>query len=149
MLFSERDSDSCLFFLLLFSVASTSLHSATALHGAAIPNPFKQLPWVAKKERDREARRLKQESAKLHRELGIAEDSTYEELTAATDLLLTRAAGDVKKKIKIEVAKDRILQIRLNERLTGLTTENKEARAQSSFEEEGYVSKCFIDFFVQ
>lgn len=106
---------------------------------AAVPNPFKKLPWNAKREREREARRLKQESAILHRELGITEDAEYEEITAACDRLILEAGDDVKAKIKIEVAKDKILQIRLNERLAGLTETSMEARAQSNYEVEGYV----------
>ncbi len=80
---------------------------------------------------------MKQERAKLHRELGIAEDATYEEIVAATDMLIAQVGSDLKAKVKIEIAKDRILQIRLNERLAGLAAESKEARAMSSFEMEG------------
>ena len=117
--------------------------SPSALNAAApaVPNPFKKLPWVAEKERQREARRMKMERAKLHRELGIVEDATYEEIVIATDNLIAAAGSDVKQKIKIEVAKDKILQIRLNERLAGLTEETKAARAQSSFEKEGCVTQ--------
>ena len=103
----------------------------------AIPNPFKALPWNVKKEQEREARRLKTESAKLHRELGIAEDATFEEIQEVTNKLIMKAEseGDVKKKIKVEVAKDRIMQIKLNERLAGLTTLTEDAKAQSRLEE--------------
>ena len=90
-----------------------------------------------KAEREREARRFKQERAKLHRELGIAEDATYEEIVTATDNLIAAAGSDVKQKIKVEIAKDKILQIRLNERLAGLTEVSKAAREQSNFEVEG------------
>ena len=105
----------------------------------AMPNPMSKLPWNVRRERIREARRLKHESAKLHRQLGIAEDSTYEQITMATDDLIRRSGGDIKKKIKIEMAKDQILQIRLNERLAGLTKVTAEARQQSTYEVEGYV----------
>jgi hypothetical protein len=106
-----------------------------------IPNPFKALPWNVQKDKQRQARKMKMENSKLHRELGIAEDSTYEEITAVTQTLIRKAEadGDVKKKIKIEVAKDRILQLRLNERLAGLATLTKEARAQSRVEQDEYV----------
>ena len=118
---------------------TTSLPTTpSALQAAAtIPNPFKLLPWVAEKERQREARRLKLERAKLHRELGIVEDATYEEIVQATDFLIKAAGSDIKQRIKIEVAKDKILQIRLNERLAGLATATTAARAQSNFEKEG------------
>jgi len=104
---------------------------------ATIPNPFKALPWNAKKEIEREARRYKIESASLHRELGISEDATFEEITAVTQNLIKAAneEGDVKKKIKAEIAKDRIMQIRLNERLAGLTQLTDDAKAQSRREE--------------
>lgn len=112
---------------------------AVSASSTAIPNPFKKLPWNVKKEREREARRLKQERAKLYRQLGIAEDAEYEEIVLATDTLIAKAGNNVKEKIQIEVAKDKILQIRLNERLAGLAAENKEARAMSNYEVEGYV----------
>lgn len=80
---------------------------------------------------------MKQERAKLHRELGIAEDASYEEIVTATDMLIGNVGSDLKAKVKIEIAKDRILQIRLNERLAGLAAESKEARAMSSYELEG------------
>jgi len=117
-----------------FKMSATSLKMAQR---AVIPNPFKSLPWTVKKEKEREARRLKFESASLHRELGITEDATYEEITEVTQKLIAKAdaASDIKKKIKVEVAKDRILQIRLNERLAGLKMTN-EALAQSRLEEE-------------
>jgi len=118
---------------------STSRLNAIAAVPKSVPNPFKKLPWNVQKEREREARRMKQERAVLHRELGIAEDATYEEIVAATDHLLAKAGSDLKAKIKIEVAKDKILQIRLNERLAGLAVASKDARAQSSFEVQGYV----------
>jgi hypothetical protein len=104
---------------------------------ATLPNPLSKLPWNVKREADRAARRMKQERNQLHRQLGIAEDATYEEIVVATDALIAKAAGNLKEKVKIEVAKDQILQIRLNERLAGLTATTKEARAQSRFETEG------------
>eukprot|EP00566_Odontella_aurita_P019563 CAMPEP_0113542346 /NCGR_PEP_ID=MMETSP0015_2-20120614/9554_1 /TAXON_ID=2838 /ORGANISM="Odontella" /LENGTH=296 /DNA_ID=CAMNT_0000442389 /DNA_START=143 /DNA_END=1033 /DNA_ORIENTATION=+ /assembly_acc=CAM_ASM_000160 len=126
-------------------VSQLNGRSSTALNAAvAVPNPLKALPWNARKEKEREARRLKMESAKLHREVGIAEDATFEEIQEATELMLARAEGDVKKKIKIEVAKDRIMQIRLNERLAGLTKLTSEAAAQSAAE-QGDVSEDVED----
>lgn len=117
------------------SIAPSPLASNTALRAAAtIPNPFKKLPWVAEKERQREARRLKLERAKLHRELGIIEDATYEEIVEATNNLIAAAGSDIKQKIRVEVAKDKILQIRLNERIGGMSSALEGARAQSNFE---------------
>ena len=120
-------------------LATTSATATTTvLNAAAVANPFKRLPWNVRKEKERQARRLKQERAALHRQLGIAEDATYEEIVAATEGLIARAgSNNLKEKVKIEVAKDKILQIRLNERLAGLARENKEARAMSTYEVEG------------
>jgi len=111
--------------------------SAAASQAPSLPNPFKKLPWNVKKEQERQARRMKQERAQLHRQLGIAEDATYEEIVAATDQLIAAAGSDLKAKVKIEVAKDKILQHRLNERLAGLQAESKEARAMTTYETEG------------
>jgi hypothetical protein len=116
-----------------------SLQLQAAVSLPSIANPFKKLPWVVQKERVRESRRMNLERAKLHRELGIVEDATYEEIVEATDALIARAGSDLKKKIQVEVAKDKILQIRLNERLAGLAAASRDARSQSSFEAEGYV----------
>lgn len=104
-----------------------------------IPNPFDKLPWNAEKIQKRKEWRLKLERSKLHRELGIAEDATYEEINAATDKMIARAGNDLKRKIQIEIVKDKILQIRLNERLAGLMSDivTKDAKSQSSFESEG------------
>lgn len=117
-------------------IAHASPLFSTSLQAAA-PNPFKKLPWNVQKEKERQARKIKLERSQLHRELGIAEDATYEEICAATDSLIARAGDDLKRKIKVEVAKDKILQIRLNERLAGLAAASTEARAQSTFEVDG------------
>ena len=79
------------------------------------------------------------ERSQLHRELGIAEDATYEEINEATEKMIALADGDMKRKIQIEVAKDKILQIRLNERLSGLMSDivTKDAQAQSGCETDG------------
>jgi hypothetical protein len=116
-----------------------------------IPNPFQQLPWNVEKTQRRTARKLKLERSKLHRELGIAEDATYEQILEATQILTARAEGDKKREIQIEVIKDKILQIRLNERLAGLMSDivTKDAKAQSGFESTGYVcSVLFCSVFI-
>ena len=104
---------------------------------SSIPNPLNSLPWNVEKARKKQARNLKIESANLHRQLGIADDATFEEITEVTNELIQKAEaeGDVKKKIKVEVAKDRIMQIKLNERLAGLTVLTEDAKAQSRLEE--------------
>ena len=42
-----------------------------------------------------------------------------------------------KKKIKIEIARDKIYQIRLNERIAGVRTEQEDAARVQKWEEEG------------
>ncbi len=103
----------------------------------SIPNPLNALPWNVKKAQKKQQRNLKIESANLHRQLGIAEDATFEEITEITNQLIFKAEkeGDVKKKIKVEMAKDRIMQIKLNERLAGLMELTDDAKAQSRLEE--------------
>ena len=121
----------------------TSSLRATKLAALAptIPNPFHQLPWNVEKAQKSKERKLKLERSQLHRELGIAEDATYEEINEATEKMIERADGNMKRKIQIEVVKDKILQIRLNERLAGLMSDivTKDAKAQSGFEVDGYV----------
>lgn len=72
----------------------------------------------------------------LYRELGVAEDATFEEIQEATQNLLLRHEGDLKKKVKIEITKDKIMQLRLNQRLGGMLRESKEARADSYLKED-------------
>jgi hypothetical protein len=81
------------------------------------------------------------ERSKIFRQIGIAEDATYEEIVEATDRLIIAAGNNLKQKIQIEIMKDQILQHRLNERLNGLLAQerntNQEARAMSNYELEG------------
>lgn len=125
----------------LHSSRSSPTMSTTLMRAGSkksLPNPLKALPWNVKKEQERAARKLKLESSSLHRELGIADDATFEEIMEVTQKLCQNAEadGDIKKKIKVEVAKDRIMQIRLNERLAGLATLTEDAKAQSRLEEQ-------------
>lgn len=106
------------------------------MNAAAMANPLKKLPWNVQKEKEREARRLKLEGAKLYRELGVTEDATFEEIQEATQNLLLRHEGDLKKKVKIEITKDKIMQLRLNQRLGGMLKESKEAKADSYLNED-------------
>lgn len=101
-----------------------------------IPNPLAKLPWNVAKEKAREERRLKQEAALLYRELGVAEDSSFEEIQEATATLLARYENDIKKRVKVEITKDKIMQIRLNQRLSGITKENADAAASIYLAEE-------------
>lgn len=119
-------------------MSSTTLQAQKKKSSSStIPNPLNSLPWNVAKAQKKKARNLKIESANLHRQLGIAEDATFEEIQEVTNKLILQAEkdGDIKKKIKVEVAKDRIMQIKLNERLAGLTAVTEDAKAQSRLEE--------------
>lgn len=102
----------------------------------ALPNPLKRLPWNVQKEREREERRLKQEGAMLYRELGVAEDATFEEIQEATATLVARYENDLKKRVKVEMTKDKIMQLRLNQRVGGMIRENKDAAASTYLKED-------------
>ena len=53
------------------------------------------------------------------RMLGIAEDATYDEVESAYAELLERYKGQTKQTIKLQVAKDKILDFRLRQRMSG------------------------------
>jgi hypothetical protein len=118
----------------------------STLNALSAPKLFKQLPWNAQKERARLARKLKLERSDLHRQVGVAEGASYEEIVEVTNELIARAGSDVKAKIKIEIAKDKILQLRLNERLAGLARVESDARAQSKLEGNRYVVCIVLSF---
>jgi hypothetical protein len=110
-----------------YRTATTTTVTALRMAAVAIPNPLKKLPWNVKKEQERANYRRKLERSRLHRQLGIPEDATYEEIVAATDRLVAAADGNLKEKVQI------------NERLAGLQSTSQEARAMSSYELEGCV----------
>ena len=101
------------------------------------------------REEKRKARRLSIDNAALFRELGLPEDATYEDVASRTEHLieLTRLAVDdggsttknegIKRRIKIEIARDKIYQIRLNERISGVRSEQDDAARVSKLEESG------------
>lgn len=55
----------------------------------------------------------------LYRKFGIAEDADYDEIVAAYERLRGKSADDKKELIRLEVAKDRILEDRLRQRMSG------------------------------
>ncbi|KAL1524724.1 hypothetical protein AB1Y20_019607 [Prymnesium parvum] len=55
----------------------------------------------------------------LFRLLGLAEDATYDEVTSAYEELASKYKGETKRLIKLQVAKDKILDFRLKQRMTG------------------------------
>lgn len=95
-------------------------------------NLYKKLPWNVQREQERRARQLRRETAALYRELGIPEDATFEEINEATDNLKRLYRDDLKKQIKIDVWKDKIMQLRLEQRMGGLMSVSSEARQDTT-----------------
>ena len=133
---------------------SPSLHSAMTARGASssgksskgkpfeIPNIYDGLPWNAEREERRRVRRLAIANASLFRELGLPEDATYEDVDSRTRHLIDMTADlpkneGIKRRIKIEIARDKIYQIRLNERISGVRSEQDDAARVSKLEEAG------------
>ena len=52
-----------------------------------------------------------------YRLMGLDTDASYDEIESAYESLITQYAGDAKRKIKLSVAKDKILEDRLQQRL--------------------------------
>ena len=125
------------------SLALNSAISARAGPGLPkLPNPYEGLPWNAEREERRKQRRLAIANAALFRELGLPEDATYEDVAARTKHLIDLAADlpkneGIKRRIKIEIARDKIYQIRLNERISGVRAEQEDAARVSKLEEAG------------
>ncbi|KAL3766032.1 hypothetical protein ACHAWU_002747 [Discostella pseudostelligera] len=121
---------------------SLALNSAISAVPSKLPNPYQNLPWVTEREEKRKQRRLTLDNAALFRELGLPEDATYEDVEAKTKFLISLTEGlpkneGIKKRIKIEIARDKIYQIRLNERITGVRQEQEDAARVTKLEEEG------------
>lgn len=95
----------------------------------AVPNVMAKLPWNVKRDQERKERYLRREAAKLYREMGITEDATFEEINEATETMKRQYKDDLKKQIKIDVIKDKIMQLRLEQRMGGLVAGTGEARA--------------------
>lgn len=55
----------------------------------------------------------------LYRMLGVTEDAEYDEITRAYEGLCTKYKGETKRLIKLQVAKDKILEDRLRLRMSG------------------------------
>jgi len=66
------------------------------------------------------------------RMLGIAEDATYEAVETAYAELLERYAGQTKQTIKLQIAKDKILDFRLRQRMTGAIRPDKKRGAPAA-----------------
>lgn len=79
---------------------------------AQVLNPF---DWSV----ERMTRPNKVEGADLYRMIGIAPDADYEEIKAKAASLAIKYANDPKRKIKIEVACDKIVELRLRQAAKG------------------------------
>lgn len=55
----------------------------------------------------------------LYRMLGLAEDADYDEINRAYDALSVKYKGETKRLIKLQVTKDKILEDRLRQRISG------------------------------
>lgn len=115
---------------------------AASLPKVSISNPYKNLPWNVEREERREERRLVTENAALFRQLGLPQDATYEDVDRVTKHLIAMTESlpkneAIKKRIKIEIARDKIYQIRLNERITGVRNEQIEAAVADKWDEGG------------
>lgn len=116
-----------------------ALRSARSL---ALPDPYRNLPWNAEREDKRRVRRLEVENAALFRDLGLPVDATYEDVAAKTEHLIGLTEGlpkneALKRKVRIEISRDKIYQIRLNERISGVRAEQEDAARVSKLEDEG------------
>lgn len=60
-----------------------------------------------------------EEAQALYRMLGIAEDADYDEINQAYESLCNKYKGETKRLIKLQVAKDKILEDRLRQRMSG------------------------------
>eukprot|EP00966_Prymnesium_polylepis_P304047 7024481-Prymnesium_polylepis.1 len=71
----------------------------------------------------------------LFRMLGLPEDADYDEINAAYDALAAKYEGETKRLIKLAVAKDKILDYRLRQRMTGAL------KVSEVFGEDRYVAE--------
>jgi hypothetical protein len=118
------------------SRATTAHHlsAVSALPKVSLPklsNPYKSLPWVVSREEHRAKRDFEYGNAAMFRELGLPYNAHYEDIKARTDILIAQYANDVKKRIQVEVARDKIYMLRLNQRMDQL---NKDDLAASKKE---------------
>jgi len=85
-------------------------------------------PWNKARLAERTSRRLRREAALLYRQLGVSEQASYEEINAAYDTLVAKYATDIKRKMRLGVTKDKIMSIRLQQRVAGSLQVDGEAR---------------------
>jgi len=96
--------------------ASLSARGLLARHAAARP-AMVSLPFGSSG--GAEPAGPSEETLAAYRLMGLDLDATYDDIERAFDLLVAEAAGDAKRKIKLQVAKDKILDDRLRQRMAG------------------------------
>lgn len=97
----------------------------------AIPAPLKNV--FASKPTRATPRRGRTEGAEYYRTLGVTPDADYMEVLAATDRLKEKYAGDRKKVIQLEKAKDDIMALRLKQAVKGTIKSSDEAKSVDAF----------------
>jgi len=105
-----------------------------ALLRAAEPRMAFSMPGFGSK-RSEEPQGPSEEVQALFRLLGLSEDADYDEVNAAYDTLATKYAGETKRLIKLQVAKDKILDYRLRQRMSG------SLKVTEAFGEDRYVEE--------
>jgi hypothetical protein len=108
----------------------------SALPNIKLPNPYKSLPWIQEREKIRTATQFEYETAAMFRELGLPVDAKYEDIKERTDELIELYANDIKKRIHVEVARDKIYMIRLKERMGGVRKSPIVEEGESSGDED-------------
>ena len=94
--------------------------------GKAPPTPTHIKKW-----------RKETEPGKICLHPGVAEDADYDEINAVYEELEAKYKGDVKRIIKLKVARDKILEDRLRQRMQGTLQANDDVRvASDNFSDE-------------
>lgn len=95
----------------------------SALPRAPVSRPTVFKPLAAfgggKKEQAPSESEVAKELATHYRTLGVPMDATFERIAEQTDLLKSKYTGDMKKVKMIEIAKDRIMELKLQQRMQG------------------------------
>lgn len=101
-----------LFAILLLAVQATPAR----VHVSGLPARFARAPGLNVRPVPLVAT---PEASECYRLLGLAEDASYNEIEAAFNELVTRSNSDPKRRIKLQIAKDKILEDRLRQRMSG------------------------------
>lgn len=118
--------------------SSSSPHTTLSATSLSAIDPLRpltsKLPWERRRREERERHEMRLEGAKLYRTLGVAEDATYEEIAEAANALTAKYATDTKRKLRIAVTKDAIMDLRLKQRVSGSLKVDSWAREISAAE---------------